>query len=88
MSGRAAELSWSLEAWAVKAASRRMPFTATCLVQALALRMLLSRQGYDPHLRLGVAKDGDDRLEAHAWLEMDGQVLIGGEAGGRFVPLS
>lgn len=79
---------WAVEAWAVKAASRHLFFTPTCLVQALALRTLLLRKGYTSRLRLGVAKDSDALMDAHAWLEMDGRVLIGGEAAGRFVPLS
>ena len=64
-------------AWAVSLAGRYVP-RATCLTQALTVQTLLKREGIAAHLRLGVAKDDDGRVTAHAWLEQDGQVLIGG----------
>lgn len=39
----------SRAAWAVEAASRRVP-DATCLVRALALQAILARRGYDARL--------------------------------------
>jgi hypothetical protein len=30
-------------------------------------------------LKIGVAKGGDEGIRAHAWVERDGKVLIGGE---------
>src|SRR5687768_10065352 len=54
--------------WAVAAAGRYVP-KATCLVQALALQVLLMRQGYGARLCIGVAKGQQGRLEAHAWVE-------------------
>ncbi|MBN1834590.1 MAG: lasso peptide biosynthesis B2 protein [Spirochaetales bacterium] len=72
--------------WAVLAASRRVP-GSTCLVQAIAARALLRRYGYQARLRLGVAKGDPDRLTAHAWLEHEGRIVIGGpESGGRYRP--
>lgn len=64
-------------AWAVTLAGRYVPH-ATCLTQALALQILLNREGAAALLRLGVVKDEQGRVMAHAWLEQDGQVLIGG----------
>ena len=43
-------------AWAVKAASRRLPVAQTCLTEALAADVMLRRRGYDPDLRLGGQK--------------------------------
>lgn len=63
-------------AWAVGAASRRMP-RATCLCRALALQRLLAKNGHGSELRIGVEKD-NGRLGAHAWLIHNDQVLIGG----------
>lgn len=73
--------------WAVAAASRYVP-RATCLVQALAGRVLLERQGHPASLRIGVARD-DERgnFEAHAWLECQGRVVIGGRQSERYRPL-
>lgn len=64
-------------AWAVRASSRIIP-QATCLTQALAAQFLLTRQGHPADLRIGVAKNSAGQLEAHAWVESDGQIVIGG----------
>jgi hypothetical protein len=73
--------------WAVAAASRRVP-RATCLTQALALQTLFAREGYESDLHIGVARTGEGRLEAHAWLESEGQIVIGGGGVERFTPLA
>lgn len=64
-------------AWAVHAVCRRFFPDRPCLTQALALRFLLARRGMASDLRIGVARSGD-AVAAHAWLERDGHVLIGG----------
>ena len=61
----------------VSAVSRGLP-QATCLTQALALQAMLQRRNWPATLRLGVARDGNGRFIAHAWVECEGQVLIGG----------
>jgi hypothetical protein len=72
---------------AVTAASHYVP-RATCLTQALATQVLLTRRGYPVSLRIGVAKEEGGRLEAHAWVENQGKVVIGGAALERYTPLS
>lgn len=73
--------------WAVGVASRYVP-QATCLAQALAGQVLLARYGYPPSLRLGVTKDQGGRLQAHAWVESQGRVVIGNVRDlSRFTPL-
>lgn len=64
-------------AWAVSVASRYIP-AATCLTQALATQALLGRRGHRSRLRIGVAKAERGQLEAHAWVELEGNVVIGG----------
>jgi hypothetical protein len=59
----------------------------SCLVQALAARTLLSRYGQPSRLRIGVAKDEDGKLLAHAWVESGGSVIIGGNEYSQYVPL-
>jgi hypothetical protein len=61
---------------AVTAASRYVP-SATCLTQAMAVIVLLNRRGHRAQLRIGVAKGLNGQLEAHAWVEMRGQIIIG-----------
>jgi Transglutaminase-like superfamily len=63
----------------VEIASRFVPGGGHCLTRALAAESLLARRGYDVHVTIGVAKDDDDRLIAHAWVRCDGSVLIGGD---------
>ena len=74
--------------WAVKVASRYVP-DATCLTQALATQVLLSRQGCQTNLRIGVARSAAGQFQAHAWVEKDGVVVIGGPASllQRYTPL-
>jgi hypothetical protein len=72
----------------VQTASRHAPVTTTCLHRALGLWWLLSRRGYDSHLRFGVRRL-DGRFEAHAWVEHGGSVVADAEAAdGAFVELS
>lgn len=52
----------------------------TCLSKSLALHALLRRQGIDTRLRLGIRKDPETGIHAHAWLERDGLPIIGREA--------
>jgi hypothetical protein len=75
-------------AWAVEAASRRIPGT-TCLPQGMATHLLLGRLGQRSQLRLGVTHKPGGRLEAHAWVEVNGRVVSGGAVSGfeEFVPL-
>jgi hypothetical protein len=70
----------------VRTAARLVP-RASCLTQAMALQVLLGRSGTPSTLRLGVARSEDKRFEAHAWLECDGRVVIGGGQLDRYVPL-
>lgn len=69
--------------WAVRHAARLVP-RATCLTQALAAQIMLARRGVPSVLQIGVDRAADStgsaRFEAHAWLEVDGLVLVGGTA--------
>lgn len=74
-------------AWAVRSASRVVP-RATCLTQALAAKLVLSRRGYASRLRIGVARGPARQLRAHAWLEANGLVVVGGSRIEDFTPLA
>lgn len=39
--------------------------------------MLLRRVGQDSLLKIGVDKDEGERLIAHAWIEVEGKIVIG-----------
>jgi len=62
--------------WSVRCVSRLVP-AATCLTQALALHLLMSRAGHASCLRIGMLST-NGTVEAHAWLEQKGRVLLGG----------
>lgn len=72
----------------LKRVADRLPWTSTCLVRALAGRMLLARRGLrGGTVRFGVAKC-DGRLSAHAWLVFGNVILIGGDTTTSFAPLA
>jgi hypothetical protein len=73
-------------AWAVSLVSRYIP-GATCLTQALAADALLRSHGYTPRLHIGVTKSKSKALEAHAWIELYGDVILGDTGMDRFTPL-
>ena len=70
--------------WAIGAASRRIP-RATCLTQAVSAQLLLRHYGYDSRLCLGVARPAGGEFFAHAWLERDGRIVIGGIESAGFI---
>lgn len=61
---------------------------STCLVRALAGQALLGEFGRNSTLHLGVNKDRTGKFMAHAWLEHDGHIIIGGAEAGNYVPLT
>jgi len=64
--------------WAVSAAERYSPVGSTCLAVALLGQALLQRHGYDSRMRIGVRRDDQGKFHAHAWLEQEGKIVIGG----------
>lgn len=60
---------------AVEIADRALPGDRSCLVRSLSAETLLRLYGVVPVHRIGV--DPEDDLEAHSWLELDDEVLIG-----------
>jgi hypothetical protein len=72
--------------WSIDVAARRIP-RATCLTQAFAAALLLAANGHEPVLRVGVAKNDDGSLRAHAWVESDGRTVLGDPHSEAFVAL-
>jgi hypothetical protein len=66
----AAQIEW---------AARRLPFTSNCLPQAMALSWLLRAKAISHEVVFGVRpaelRTADEAL--HAWVEIDGEKLIG-----------
>jgi Transglutaminase-like superfamily len=64
--------------WAVELSGRLMPHASTCLTQALTAQVLLSRRGHPALVHIGTLKGKRGELQAHAWVESGGEVVIGG----------
>ena len=52
-------------------------FRTSCLEQSLVLCRMLRRRGLNADLRIGARKEAN-RFEAHAWVEVEGNVVDGG----------
>jgi hypothetical protein len=73
--------------WAIEAIGRRLPWLGTCLVRALVAEFLLARSDRPGSLHIGVRRTPSGALDAHAWFERDGRVLIGGGGSRGYEPL-
>ena len=72
--------------WAVSAIGARRPFFSSCLERGVALVMLLSIARIPANLVVGVTR-AESVLRAHAWVESDGVVILGGTQSPGFTPL-
>lgn len=72
----------------VARAAGRVPFRCNCLVQSLALILMLHRRGISADLRIGVRRRSgtEGRILAHAWVEYESTVLLDSDHEGEFVP--
>jgi hypothetical protein len=59
--------------------SGALPLTwhCSCLTQALAGWIMLTRHGAASTVKIGVASPADRAFAAHAWLEYEGRVILG-----------
>lgn len=73
--------------WAVSIASRAVPGATHCLTQALVTHLLLTRRGQSAELCFGVDKQSPEKFIAHAWVESNGVVVIGGPHIHRYIKL-
>jgi hypothetical protein len=75
----------------VKIGARFVLGDKPCLSQAMVTQFLLSRRSILSVIRIGVVRSEGGRLEAHAWIEHEGRILIGEtsrlERYSRFPPL-
>lgn len=66
--------------WAVEAVARRVPWRAMCIQKSLAVQRLLRSGGVDAVLHYGVNRSTESgELQAHAWVSVSGETVIGGE---------
>jgi hypothetical protein len=75
--------------WAVRAAARRLPWRTKCIEQGLALQRMLRLAGVDATLHYGARHDPHSgKLEAHVWVSVGGEVVIGGEEAAGFAEIA
>ncbi len=72
-------------AWAVAAANRILH--GDCLPLALAAELMLRHYGYPAELKIGAGRDPGGTFIAHAWVESEGQVVIGDFELGKYAEL-
>jgi hypothetical protein len=61
----------------VEHACRLLPGASTCLPDAFAGCALLRREGLPAEVRIGVRREPGGGLRAHAWVEVDGDAVLG-----------
>jgi hypothetical protein len=73
----------------VRAARKWHIVRSTCLSYSLVLWRLLRRQGIDSDVRIGVRRGMSGEVEAHAWIEWNGEVLNDcADVAAHYVPFS
>ena len=63
----------------VSVAARWTLWPTSCLRQAILLWWFLARRNIAVEVRIGVSGDLAEHFSAHAWVEQNGRVLLGGE---------
>lgn len=71
--------------WSIKAVSGALPFSVSCLPQALATKYLL-RGDFMYKLTIGVNTENQS-FRAHAWVEKQQQIIIGDTPLTAYVPI-
>ncbi|MEQ8156756.1 MAG: lasso peptide biosynthesis B2 protein [Clostridiaceae bacterium] len=73
---------------AVLKASQCTPWESKCLVQALTVQRMLKWRNISSTIYLGVNKDKDNKMQAHAWSRVGEIIVTGGEVKDAFTQVS
>ena len=68
--------------------AHRVPWEASCLVRAIAGRMMLQRRRVPSVLHLGARTDREAELAAHAWLSCGDVHITGAEIADQYTPIA
>lgn len=74
--------------WAVNIMSGHTFWQSKCLAQAMTAKVMLNRRNIKSTLYLGVAKDDEGKMIAHAWVKSCGVTLTGAKGMERFTVVS
>jgi hypothetical protein len=72
---------------ALRRGAARLPLPSSCLIKAVAARLMLMRRRMPSILVLGVSRR-DGQTRAHAWLLGGGGVVCGGDEAAEFSPIA
>ena len=72
----------------VDSISRHVFWTNTCLVRSITVKYLLRRQKVDALLYLGLAKDEQGQLKAHAWVKVLESGLVYDDGSGEYTTVA
>jgi hypothetical protein len=86
--GRAGDSDLARLVWAIAAARRRAWLRGKCIESALALRSMLLRRNVASTLHYGIRNARGEELQAHVWLSVDGEIVIGGETAAMFTEVA
>lgn len=70
---------------AIRVMSRYTPWKSTCMVRAVAALKMLEKRGIESTLYMGVARDKQGQMIAHAWLRSGAHYVSGDDAMQGFV---
>lgn len=75
--------------WAIEAASRRLPWRTMCIEKGLAVQRMLRSGGLEAVLHYGARHHPETgNLEAHVWVTVGGQPVVGGMEAGDFAAIA
>ncbi len=72
-----------LISYAVRTMSKYTLWRSNCLTQAFTAKIMLDRRKLESTVYLGVAKDSDNQMIAHAWLRC-GKIFVTGGDGSKY----
>jgi hypothetical protein len=74
--------------WAVEAAARRAPWPVLCFERGLAAHAILRRRGLNSTLIYGARGAGAGGPDAHVWVRVGDQIVVGGESAAAYATLA
>lgn len=74
--------------WAIEAVARRLPWRIVCIQKGLVAQRMLRAAGMNAILHYGMKTQEDDSLEAHVWVTIGKEAVIGGDEADAFVAVA
>jgi len=71
----------------IRRAVNFLPWTTKCFARAITAKRILQRKQIPSTIYLGVAKEGGNKMIAHAWLRCGNIIVTGKEEMKKFTPI-